>query len=125
VHFGRLDLTGSWLAFFGNVWVRWILTALALFELVMDQLPSTASRTVPPQFAARLVSGALSGAVVGVSVGRSLGGAIAGGLGAVVGTLLGVRARTRLARALHNDHPAGLIEDAVAIGGAVLIGLAA
>ena len=33
VHFGRLDLTGSWLAFLGNSWVRWLLTGLAIFEL--------------------------------------------------------------------------------------------
>jgi hypothetical protein len=26
-YLGRLDLSGSWLAFFGNVWARWILTA--------------------------------------------------------------------------------------------------
>ena len=30
VYFGRLDLTGSWLAFLGNAWVRWLLTGLAL-----------------------------------------------------------------------------------------------
>jgi uncharacterized membrane protein len=125
VHLGRLDLTGSWLGFFGHAWVRWLLTAMALFELVADQLPFMASRTVPSQFTGRLVSGALSGAAVGASVHRALGGAIAGGLGAIVGTLVGLRARTRLARALHNDHPAGLIEDAVAIGGALLVGLAA
>ena len=56
--FGRLDgretsrraERGTWLAFLGNVWVRWILTALALVELVIDQLPSTPGRTVPVQF---------------------------------------------------------------------------
>jgi uncharacterized membrane protein len=122
VHLGRLDLTGSWLGFLGNVWVRWILTGLALFELVMDQLPTTSSRTVPAQFGGRLFTGALSGAAVGAAVGHLLAGGLAGIAGAVIGTLGGQRARARLAGACHNDHPAALIEDAVAIGGAVLIG---
>jgi uncharacterized membrane protein len=125
VHFGRLDLTGSWLAFLGNAWVRWLLTGLALFELFFDQSPRAARRTVPSQFAGRLITGALSGGAVGASDGHALAGALAGILGAVAGTLAGLRARTRLAHALHDDRPAGLIEDAVAIGGAVLIGIAA
>ena len=57
---GHLDLDGSWLAFMGYAWTPWIFTALALVELVIDQLPSTPSRKVPMQFGARLVSGALS-----------------------------------------------------------------
>jgi uncharacterized membrane protein len=125
VHLGRLDLTGSWLGFLGNTWVRWILTGLAVFELVVDQLPSTANRTVPWQFAGRLVTGTLSGAAVGAAADHTVAGALAGLVGAVIGTLGGLRARTRLAGALHNDRPAGLIEDMVAIGGAVLIGIAA
>ena len=40
-------LSGSWLGFLANAWVRWILTLLAVVELVTDQLPSTPSRTVP------------------------------------------------------------------------------
>ena len=68
-HLGLLDLSGTWLAFFGNVWVRWILTLFALVELVTDQLPSTPSRTVPVQFGARIVTGALSGAAIGASGG--------------------------------------------------------
>jgi uncharacterized membrane protein len=125
VHFGRLDLTGSWLAFLGNAWARWILTALALVELVGDQLPTTPSRRVPLQFTLRLISGTLSGAAVGASAEHALGGALAGLVGAVLGTLGGSWARARLAGALHSDHPAALIEDVVAIGGAVLIGFAA
>ena len=125
VHVGWLDLTGSWLAFLGNAWVRWILTLLALVELVTDQLPATPSRRVPVQFAGRLIMGTLSGAAIGASTGSALAGALAGLAGAVIGTLVGSRARARLAGAFHNDHPAALIEDAVAIGGAVLLGIAA
>jgi uncharacterized membrane protein len=123
-HFGWLDLSGTWLAFLGNVWVRWILTLLALVELVTDQLPSTASRTVPVQFGARIVTGALSGAAIGSAGGTMIGGVLAGIFGAVIGTLGGRTVRARLAAAFGSDRPAALIEDVVAIGGALLIGVA-
>jgi uncharacterized membrane protein len=121
---GRLELGGTWLAFFGLGWTKWILTALALVELVTDQLPTTPSRTVPVQFGARLLTGGLSGAAVGASSGSALAGLIAGGIGAVIGTLGGRAFRARLAAAFGHDRPAALIEDALAIGGALLIGLA-
>src|SRR5215468_10854925 len=111
-YFGWLDLSGTWLAFLGNVWARLILTLFALVELVTDQLPSTPSRTVPVQFGARIATGALSGAAVGAS-----GGAIIGALG-------GRAFRARLAKAFGSDRPAAFIEDAVAIGAALLIGVA-
>ena len=120
-YLGRLDLSGTWLAFFGNDWVRWILTALALVELVVDQLPSTASRTVPVQFGARILTGALSGAAIGAAGGSWIGGLLAGVVGAVVGTLGGRAFRAKLADAFGSDRPAAFIEDAVAIGGALLI----
>lgn len=123
-HLGRLDLGGTWLVFFGNVWVRWILTALALVEFVTDQLPSTPSRTVPVQFGARILTGTLSGAAVGASGGSWVGGLLAGAVGAVVGTLGGRAARAKLAAAFGSDRPAAFIEDAVAVGGALLIGVA-
>src|SRR5690349_112107 len=68
-YFGWLNLSGTWLAFLGNAWTHWILTILALGELVTDQLPSTPSRTVPVQFGARIVTGALSGAAIGAGSG--------------------------------------------------------
>lgn len=122
-YFGWINLEGSWLAFLGNVWVRWILTALALVELVTDQLPSTPSRTVPVQFGARIVMGALSGAAVGAAGGSWVGGLVAGVVGAVIGTLGGRAFRARLAAAAGSDRPAAFVEDAVAIGGALLIGV--
>jgi uncharacterized membrane protein len=122
-HLGWLDLSGTWLAFFGNVWVRWILTLFALAELVTDQLPSTPSRTVPVQFGTRIVTGALSGAAIGAGSGALVGGLIAGIIGAVIGTLGGRAFRARLAKAFGNERPAAFIEDAVAIGGALLIGV--
>lgn len=123
-HLGWLDLSGSWLAFLGNIWVRWILTIFALGELVTDQLPSTPSRTVPVQFGARIITGALSGAAVGAGSRALLGGLLAGIAGAVIGTLGGREFRARLATAFSSDPPAAFIEDAIAIGGALLIGVA-
>ena len=123
-HLGWLDLSGSWLGFLANAWVRWILTLLAIVELVTDQLPSTPSRTVPIQFGARIATGALSGAAVGTAGGAMVGGLLAGIAGAVIGTLGGRALRARLASAFGSDRPAAFIEDAVAIGGALLIGVA-
>ena len=123
-HLGWIDLSGSWLGFLANAWVRWILTLLAIVELVTDQLPSTPSRTVPIQFGARIATGALSGAAVGAAGGAMAGGLLAGIAGAVIGTLGGRALRARLASAFGSDRPAAFIEDAVAIGGALLIGVA-
>jgi uncharacterized membrane protein len=120
-HFGWLNLGGGWLALLGSAWARWLLTALALVEMVIDQLPSTPSRTVPVQFGARIVSGALSGSAVGAAGGSWVVGLVAGVVGAVFGTLGGRAARARLAAAFGSDRPAAFIEDAVAVGGALLI----
>lgn len=120
-HLGWLNLQGSWLALLGNIWACALLTVLALVELVVDQLPSTPSRTVPVQFGARIASGALCGAALGYAAGSLLIGLVAGIVGAVIGTLVGRAFRARLAAAFGRDPPAAFIEDAVAIIGALLI----
>jgi uncharacterized membrane protein len=94
---------------------------LAIGELITDQLPKTPSRKVPMQFGGRIVSGALCGACIGAPHGALVAGLVAGVLGAVIGTLGGAAARGALARAFGRDLPAALIEDVVAIGGAILI----
>ncbi|HVK73247.1 MAG TPA: DUF4126 family protein [Kofleriaceae bacterium] len=121
VRLGVLDLSGTWLAFLGNAWIPWLLTGLAVIEMITDQLPSTPSRTVPVQFAARIVNGALAGAAVGLAAGNWVAGAGAGAAGAVIGTLGGRAFRGRLAAAFGRDRPAALVEDVVAVGAAVLI----
>lgn len=118
---GWLSAGDTAFAFMGYAWTSWILTLMALGELVGDQLPFTPSRTVPMQFGARLISGAFCGAAIGAAHGTVAGGAIAGVVGAVIGTLGGHSARARLAAAFGNDHPAAFLEDAVAIAGAFLI----
>ncbi len=116
---GGLNLGGSWLAFMGYAWTPWIFTALALIELITDQLPSTPSRKVPMQFGARIVTGALSGATLGAAGGSWIVGLVTGVVGAVIGTYGGAEVRARMAKAFGRDLPAALIEDA----GAIILGL--
>jgi len=118
---GWLNLAPTGLAFLGAAITPWILTALALVELVTDQLPTTPSRTVPVAFGTRIVTGALSGAAIAAAGGSLVTGVAGGAIGAVIGTLGGRAVRGRLAAAFGKDRPAALIEDAVAIGGAFLI----
>ena len=120
-YLGWLPLAESWAGFMGHWVAVLILTVLALGELVADQLPSTPSRKVPQQFGARIVSGAFSGAVMGTLGGSLLIGLVAGAVGAIIGTYGGAAARASLAAAFGRDLPAGLIEDAVAIAGALII----
>jgi len=118
---GLLALTGTHLAFLGYAWTPYIFSAFAAFELVTDQLPSTPSRKVAPQFAARIIMGSLAGAAIGAGLGSLWVGLVCGAIGAVVGTLGGATVRGKLAAAFGKDLPAALIEDAVAIVGSYLI----
>jgi len=118
---GQPDLAGSWLAFLGYRYTPWIISLLAVGEFVTDKLPFTPSRKVPIQFGGRIAIGALAGAVVGLAGGVLLPGLIAGVIGAVIGTLGGAAVRSRLAAHFHRDLPAALIEDIVAVVGALLI----
>jgi uncharacterized membrane protein len=119
---GWLPLGGTSLAFLGFAATPYILTVLAVGELVNDKLPRTPSRKAPAPFIARVLTGALCGAALGVASHVLLGGLVAGALGAVVGTLGGFEFRSRLVSAFGgNDLPVALLEDVVAIGGALWI----
>lgn len=120
-HLGALPLQGTGLAFLGFAATPYIVTVLALGELITDKLPKTASRKVPVQFGTRIAVGALCGAALGLASQALVGGIIAGAIGAVVGTLGGAEIRGRLARVFGKDLPAALLEDIVAIGGAIII----
>ncbi len=120
-HSGRLLLRGTPLSFLGQRRTRALLTVLAAGEMLTDKLPQTPSRTVPLQFCGRLVSGGLCGAAIESARGSPAAGLVAGVLGAAVGTLGGYAVRRSLSRSLGMDPPAALIEDAAAIGGAILI----
>ena len=111
----------SGLAFLAQSFTPWILTALAVGELVTDQLPTTPSRTVPVQFGTRILTGGLCGAAIGSAGSALVSGLAAGVAGTVIGTLGGRAFRARLAKAFGSDRPAAFIEDAVALGAAFLI----
>ena len=116
---GWLSLGNTWLAFLGFAFTPYILTLLALGELVADKLPKTPSRKAAGPFLFRIVSGALCGAAL---TGGQVGGLIAGALGGVAGTLGGYEFRARLVKAIGGkDLPIALLEDVIAIGGAIWI----
>ena len=119
---GWLHLENSWLAFMGYAATPYIVSALAIGELIADKLPKTPSRKAAMGFGARIVSGALCGAALGAGSQALAEGLVAGVVGAVVGTLGGYEFRARLVRAIGgNDLPIALLEDAIAICGAFWI----
>jgi uncharacterized membrane protein len=120
--FGLLPLGGSWLSFMGYTWTPWVFSLLALGELFNDKLPKTPSRKVPAQFATRVVTGGIAGAAFGIASSSAIVCALAGVLGAVAGTLGGAEARGRLTSAIGGkDLPIALLEDFIAVIGALLI----
>jgi uncharacterized membrane protein len=120
-HLGWIQLEDSPFAFLSYAWTAWILTVLALVELVIDQLPSAPSRKAPGGFGARIVSGGLCGSALGVPAGWLIVGGLAGIAGAVIGTLGGYAARAKLAGTFRKDPPAAFIEDVIAISAAIMI----
>src|ERR1700677_4824956 len=120
VHFGILPIDHTWLAFLGYALTPYILTLVAIGELVNDKLPKTPSRLIPPQFITRFVTSALCGLAIGLPGNGMIVGMVAGVIGAVAGTFGGAKARSLLARTFGRDLPAALLEDAAALGIAAL-----
>lgn len=119
---GWLHLENTWLAFLGFSATPYILSVLAIGELIADKLPIAPSRKAPPGFIARIVTGGISGAAIGASSASWIVGLAAGVIGAIAGTLGGYEFRARLVQATGGkDLPIALLEDAIAIGGAFLI----
>jgi uncharacterized membrane protein len=117
---GVLPLMDTPLAFLGWRATPWLISLLAIGELIADQLPRTPSRKVPLQFATRIALGGLCGAAVGMAGGLWVTALVAGALGAVLGTFGGAAARAAMARRFGRDQPAALLEDAAAIALGVL-----
>src|ERR1700761_6591191 len=113
---GYLQLSNTWLAFLGYTFTPYILTLMAIAELVNDKLPRTPSRLIPPQFITRIVTSVLCGLAIGLSGNGMILGLVAGIVGAVAGTFGGAKARSLLSRTFGGDLPAALLEDAVALG---------
>ena len=119
---GWLHLENTPLAFLGYTATPYIVTVLAIGELINDKLPKTPSRKTLVPFAARIATGALSGAALGAPEGALVGGLVAGALGGVAGTLGGYEFRSRLVKAIGGkDLPIALLEDVIAICAAFLI----
>jgi uncharacterized membrane protein len=122
-HRNWIDLHSSPLSFMGSTAAVVVFTLGAVGELIADKLPSTPSRLKPTGFIARIVLGGLSGAAVAASTSQSMAlGAVLGASGGIAGAFVGYELRTRLVRALGApDFLIAGLEDAVAIGGGLLI----
>jgi len=118
-----LNLGASRLHFLAAKPVVAIFTIAALVELTADKLPSSPNRTAPLGLIARIILGMLCGACVAVAGhGILWAGALLGLAGALLGCFGGFMARTRLVKALGcPDYVIALLEDAVAIGGALFV----
>jgi uncharacterized membrane protein len=120
---GWLNLRDTPFAFLASTVAVVVFTVFALGEFVADQLPSTPPRTEPAGLIARVVMGGFCGACLAASGKQSLVvGACLGAVGAVIGAFAGYQARTRSVKDLGvRDLFVALTEDALAIGGALLI----
>jgi uncharacterized membrane protein len=119
---GWLHVENTWLAFLGFAATPYLISVLAIGELIGDKLPNTPSRKSPVGFIGRILTGGLSGAAIGATGASWTAGLIAGVIGAIAGTLGGYEFRVRLVKATGGrDLPIALLEDAIAIGGALLI----
>ena len=116
----QIPLDGTWLSFLGFRFTPYITSLLAVGEIINDKLPKTPSRLVPPQFAGRVVMGALTGSAIGLSQEHLLIGALSGIVGSVVGTFAGAKARAFAAKLFGRDLPAALLEDILAVALAVV-----
>ena len=121
--FGHGILNHTPLRFMGRLPAALVFTVLALLEMYADQLPSTASRLAPAGLISRIVTGGLSGACLAAADAGSIAlGCVLGAVGGVVGAFAGYYARTGVVKALKvADLPIALLEDAIAIGGAIFI----
>jgi uncharacterized membrane protein len=94
----------------------WVLGALAVFELGMDQWPGLQARIAPPSLVGRM----LSGAAVGSALGRGRAAAIAA-VSAAASAFASYGLRRAANRRLPNSL-SGALEDALLLGaGAALV----
>ncbi len=101
--------------------VAYGLGVVALLEYCGDLYPNAPPRTGATGLIARLLAGGFCGWAVTAAAGSSpIAGAALGACGALIGAYGGLAARRR-AIVLAGAVPAALLEDAVAIAGAVLI----
>ena len=122
-HLHWIDPGNTPMAFLAAATTVYGLSAMALLELIADKLPFTPRRTIPPAFAALILTGAFSAAALYVCAHQPIYiGASLGAVGAVAGTLGGYHARHWLVKSVNvPDIFVALAEDAVAVGGAFFL----
>jgi uncharacterized membrane protein len=122
-HFGWLHLDGSKLGFLHHPVSLAVFTLCALGELVGDKVPKIPSRTLPGPLVVRVVFGGLCAAALCISAHEALlAGVFAGILGAIAGAVGGYSLRGWLTLGFGMpDFAIALVEDAVAVGGGMLI----
>ena len=120
---GWIDLRQSPLAFMDSLIAASIFGLLAIGELITDKLPFTPSRLSPGPLGGRILLGGLSGAAVASANSPGvIAGALVGALGGLVGAYGGYHARVGAVKSFRlPDFVVALIEDAVAIVGALFI----
>ena len=122
-HLGHLRLEGSALAFLGRAPAVAVLTLGAVGELIADKFPWIPSRITAGPLIFRFITGAVCGSALFISSGHSPATGMAlGGLGAIAGAFGGYHARRSLVvKSGVPDLVVALLEDAIAIGGALLL----
>jgi uncharacterized membrane protein len=113
------------LSFMAAPLTAYVFALFAVVELVFDKLPITPSRLQAGPLGARIVLGGLAAATFCAALQLSIvSGAIAGALGGAAGAFAGYHVRRYLTTAMRlPDLPVALLEDAVAIAGAIAIAL--
>jgi uncharacterized membrane protein len=122
-HLGWLHLQGSHLAFLAGTIALIVFSALAVGELIADQLPKIPARTTAGPLTARVVLGALCGGAFAIAGGAPFTmSCLLGGLGGLIGAFAGYWAR-RVATLEGRlpDLPVALFEDLIAIGGGLFL----
>ena len=99
---------------------RALATAAAVAEMAGDKMPFAPDRRIPPSFAFRLAIGAVGGWALAGRRASPETGALAGVAGTIAGTLLGRATRGPDSRTMPG-RAKGFVEDAVAVGLAVLV----
>lgn len=121
-YLGHLPVEGTWAFWTAKLASAVIFTLLAAGEYIADKLPSTPDRTSLGPLIARLVFGGFVGAIVAAGLdGPGFEGGILGVAGALVGVFGGFLIRRDLVqRKGYKDWHVALVEDAIALGCAIL-----
>jgi uncharacterized membrane protein len=116
---GRLERDSGAPALLAQPLVAAGVAGLALAELFGDKMKSAPDRIVPAGMIVRFVTGALAGAAMAPKR-RRLTGAAFGVLGATIGAHVTFNARVR-AMNRWGQTSTGVVEDALTVGGALLL----